>query len=123
MPEIVLEECEEGCDSCQIFPVTIKSIPTAYNVQWQVANKQSDTLTPLDENAEEYRGTTNSIPHPVLVVRRKEQLKNNIYQIKVQNFIGGRIKKISSMIYAYLPFFSKLGMKKNKLSKLFQFIM
>lgn len=100
-----MEECEEGSDGCQIFPVTIKSIPTAYNVQWQVANKQSDTLTPLDENAEEYRGTTNSIPHSVLVVRRKEQLKNNIYQIKVQNFIGGRIKKISSMKYAYLPFF------------------
>lgn len=97
-PEIVLEECEEGSDGCQIFPVTIKSIPTAYNVQWQVANKQSDTLTPLNENAEEYRGTTKSIPHSVLVVRREEQLKNNIYQIKVQNFIGGRIKKISSIL-------------------------
>lgn len=99
-----MEECEEGSDGCQIFPVMIKSIPTAYNVQWQVANKQSDTLTPVDENAEEYIGTSNSIPHSVLVVRRKEQLKNNIYQIKVQNFIGGRIKKISSMKCAFSSF-------------------
>lgn len=99
-----MEECEEGSDGCHIFPVMIKSIPTAYNVQWQVANKQSDTLTPLDENAEEYIGTSNSIPHSVLVVRRKEQLKNNIYQIKVQNFIGGRIKKISSMKCAFSSF-------------------
>lgn len=104
-----MEECEEGSDGCQLFPVTIKSIPTAYNVQWQVANKQNDTLTPLDENAEEYRGTTNSIPHSVLVVRRKEQLKNNTYQIKVQNFIGGRIKKISSMKCALLSFFVTLN--------------
>lgn len=105
MPEIDIKESEEEADGSQVFTVTIKSIPTAYKVQWQVSDNNSDIFTPLDENAEEYRGTSVSFLHPVLVVRRKEQLKNNIFQIEVKNFIGGRRNKIPSMKNAFLSFF------------------
>lgn len=100
-PDIVLEECKEEADGSQIFFVTITSIPKAYSIQWQVTDNNSDTFTTLDENAEEYRGTSNSIPNPVLVIKRKEQLKNNIFQIEVHNLIGSRRKKIPSMICAF----------------------
>lgn len=90
-------ESKEESDGSQIFFVTIKSIPAAYNVQWHVSGNNSDMFTILDENAEEYKGSSHSLLHPVLVVRQKEQLKSNIYQIEVQNFIGGRRKKIPSM--------------------------
>lgn len=96
-----MDESKEESDGSQIFTVTITSIPAAYNIQWLVSDNNSDMFTNLDENAEEYKGTSHSVPHPVLVVRQKEQLKNNIYQIEVQNFIGGRRRKIPSMKYAY----------------------
>lgn len=96
-----MDESKEESDSSQIFTVTITSIPAAYNIQWQVSDNNSDMFTTLDENAEEYKGTSHILPHPVLVVRQKEQLKSNIYQIEVQNFIGGRRKKIPSMKCAY----------------------
>lgn len=96
-------EGKEESDGSQIFTVTITSIPAAYNIQWQVSENNSDMFTTLDENAEEYRGTSHSVPHPVLVVRLKEHLKNNKYQLEVQNFVGGRRKKIPSMKYAFFP--------------------
>lgn len=101
VPDIILGESKEESDGRQIFTFTIKSIPAPYNVQWQVSDNNSDMFTTLDENAEEYRGTSHSFPHPVLVVRLKELLKNNIYQIEVQNIVGGRRKKIPSMKCAY----------------------
>lgn len=96
-----MDESKEESDGSQIFTVTITSVPAAYSIQWQVSDKTSDMFTTLDENAEEYRGTSHVPPHPVLVVKQKEQLKNNIYQIEVQNFVGGRRKKIPSMKYAF----------------------
>lgn len=96
-PDIVVNVSEEESEGNQIFICAITSIPAAYNVQWLVSENNSDVFTTLDENAEEYRGTSHTLPQPVLVVRQKEQLKNNIYQIEVQNFIGGRKKKIPSM--------------------------
>lgn len=96
-PDIDFYESKEKSDGSQIFTVMITSIPAAYNVQWQVSENNSDVFTTLDENAEDYRGTSNSIPHSILVVRRKEILKTNIYQLEVQNLIGGRRKKIPSM--------------------------
>lgn len=96
-PNIVLNESKEESDGSQIITVTITSIPTAYNVQWLLSDNSSDVFTNLDENAEEYRGTSHAPPHPKLVIRQKEQLKNSIYQIEVQNFIGGRRKKIPSI--------------------------
>lgn len=96
-------ESKEESDGSQIFTVTITSIPAAYNIQWQVSENNSDMFTTLDENAEEYRGTSHSVPHPVLVVRLKKHLKNNMYQIEVQNFVGSRRKKIPGMIYAFFP--------------------
>lgn len=94
-------ESKEESDGSQIFTVTIKSIPAAFNVQWQVSDNNSDMFTTLNENAEDYRGTSHAVPNPVLVVRLKEHLKNNTYQIEVQNFVGGRRKKIPSMKYAF----------------------
>lgn len=101
MPDIFLEESKIESDGSQIFTVRIKSIPAAYNVQWQVSGNNSDKYTILDENAEEYKGSSHTLPHSVLVIRQKEQLKSNNFQIEVQNFIGGRRTKIPSMKCAY----------------------
>lgn len=53
-------------------------------------------FTPIDVTKEEYKGTLNTLPHPVLVVK-KNQLENNTYRIAVFNFIGCTVKQISGM--------------------------
>lgn len=73
----------------------ITSIPSPCHAQWNVKSKEEETFTPLDVNAEEYHGSTNSLPHPILVVTDKDQLEKNIYQIKVTNFVGSTVEEIS----------------------------
>lgn len=54
-----------------------------------------DEFNPIDANAEEYRGTMNYLPHPELVVKHRNLLENNCFQIEVSNFIGSTVEKIS----------------------------
>lgn len=72
--------------------MTITSFPAPCEIQWNAKSKDDDTFTPIDINAEEYNGTTVAFPHPMLVVRQRE---NNCYQIEVTNFIGKTVQTIS----------------------------
>lgn len=44
-------------------------------------------------NAEEYKGSSNSLPCPVLVIRQTEL--ENQYHLEVNNFVGSTIKEIN----------------------------
>lgn len=73
----------------------ITSNPGPCHAQWNFKSKGEETFTPLDVNAEKYQGSTNSLPHPKLVIKEKDQLKKNTYQIKVTNFVGSTVGEIS----------------------------
>lgn len=83
---------------CICFTVEITSIPSPCHAQWNVKSKGEETFTPLDVYAAEYQGSTNSLPHPKLVVKGKDQLEKNCYQIEVTNFVGSTVKEISGKI-------------------------
>lgn len=69
--------------------------------------KNSDSFEILDVNAEEYRGTSNSLPRPVLVIKHCEKLQRYFFQIKVENFIGSCNKTIQGKNSLYNLFDSK----------------
>lgn len=75
--------------------MTITSFPAPCQIRWNAKRKDDDTFTPIDINADEYNGTTVTFPHPMLVVRQRDQLENNCYQIEVTNFIGKIVQTIS----------------------------
>lgn len=75
--------------------MTIESFPVPYHVQWSAKSKDEEIFTPININAEEYKGTTVLFPHPVLVVRQGGQLEKNCYQIEVANFIGKTVLEIT----------------------------
>lgn len=93
MPEIHIERREKP-DGSQCFIAKIKSIPEAYHVQWMVKRNGHEKLSLIDANNPQYKGTSNSIHCPVLVVKKNELLKNQRFHIKVDNFIGSSIKEI-----------------------------
>lgn len=82
------EKTEDEQNGGQWITVTINSIPAPCHVQWSAKGKEENTFTPIDINAEEYKGTTVTLPYPVLFVRQKNQLENNCFRIEVTNFIG-----------------------------------
>lgn len=82
------EKNENEQNGGQLITVTINSIPAPCHVQWSAKGKEEDTFKPIDINAEEYKGTTVTLPYPVLFVRQKNQLENICFRIKVTNFIG-----------------------------------
>lgn len=93
LPEICIER-RESHDGSQCFIAKIKSIPEAYHVQWMVKINGHEDFSLIDVNCPEYKGTSNSLHHPVLVVKKKELLENQCFYIKVNNFIGGSTKVI-----------------------------
>lgn len=93
MPEILIERCENPNGS-QCFIAKIKSIPEAYNVQWMVKRNVHDDFSLIDVNNPAYKGTSNSLNSPVLVVKKKELLENHFFHIKVDNLIGSSKKEI-----------------------------
>lgn len=94
MPRICVKR-RKHADGCQVFTALIQSIPAAYQAQWKVKRKDEDTFKPVDGNAEEYRGTTNSLPRPVLVLKNKRQLQNQCFKIEVDNFVGSGTTEIT----------------------------
>lgn len=74
--------------------LTIKSLPAPNKIQWNAKNKDDDTFTPININSKEYKGTTVSFPHPLLVVRQSDQLEKTSYKIEVINFIGKTVQSI-----------------------------
>lgn len=86
IPEILFERTEiKGGRSW--FRTTITSIPAPYSVEWQIKKTNDDTFSSLNCNAEEFKGTTNVLPHPVLVVKQRN-LGEYCFKIKAMNFIG-----------------------------------
>lgn len=86
------EDIENGG---QRVTLTIRSLPTPWFIQWSARKKGDDSFKPIDINAKEYKGTTVSFPHPVLVLSQRDQLENYCFQIEVTNFIGKTMLEIS----------------------------
>lgn len=93
-PDVSFEKIEEK-DGSQCFFATIQSIPAPCFVQWSLKGKHDELFTPIDVCAEDYKGTLNTLPHPVLIVKNKDQFEYNSYQIEVANFVGSTIKQIN----------------------------
>lgn len=74
--------------------VTIQAIPAPYFVRWNKKDKTCKTFVPINQNLEEFKGTSNTLPHPVLVVQPSIDLRNYCFQIEVHNFIGSCCRKI-----------------------------
>lgn len=77
--------------------MTIKSIPEPFLVQWRKREKNSDRFQPINVNADEFIGSSCSFPHPVLVVKQREQLENFYFQIKIKNYIGTCTKTVQGI--------------------------
>lgn len=101
IPIIFLETIEDKKNGRHSITVLIESLPAPYHVQWSAKTKYDEHYTPIDINTEEYEGTTVSFPHPVLVVRQKDQLEKNCFRIEVTNFIGKTVHEISGK-YTYV---------------------
>lgn len=87
----------DGLSWC--YTAKIESIPAPYQAQWKVKIKDASTFTPIDVNAEEYKGSSNSLPCPVLVIRQTEL--ENQYHLEVNNFVGSTIKEINGKIWIF----------------------
>lgn len=93
IPGVIVKKEENKEDGIQKYFVTIRSVPTPFYVQWSSKGRNEEIYTPIEVNEEDYKDTVNTLPHPVLVVK-KNQLDNNSYQIEVENFIGRTVKQI-----------------------------
>lgn len=86
----------------------IKSVPVPHFVQWRIMENGSETFEPINVNAAEYKGTSNTFPHPVLVIKRVEIIENCSFEIEVKNLIGDVKKRISGnkKLFKNVPFIS-----------------
>lgn len=97
VPTISLHNTETKEDGSQLFKVRVESIPAPIFAIWKVKTTNDDKVFELlDINAEQYKGTLNSLPQPVLVVKQKECLETHLFQIEVYNFIGSSTTIIPS---------------------------
>lgn len=96
VPNVFMEEKKDMKNESQYFLVEIESNPIPCNVQWCTQSMDDDCLEPIDVNAEEYRGSTNCLPHPVLALRGKDQLKKKCFKLKVTNFVGSTVLDVIS---------------------------
>lgn len=88
MPEVYLEKQDIKEDGSMWFTMTIKSVPVPHLVQWNVKEEHSKTFQQINVNAAEYKGTSYSFPHPVLVLNHITKMENCIFEIEVQNRLG-----------------------------------
>lgn len=98
-PSVFLERVENEENGDRRITMTINSLPAPCHIQWSAKRKGNDTFTLIDINNEQFKGTTVSLPHPVLVVRQKGQIENTWFRIDVTNFIGKTMQDISSKKY------------------------
>lgn len=95
VPSVFVKGVEGEKNGGRRITVTIISLPAPCHIQWSAKTKDDDSFSPIDINAEVYKGTLVSFPHPVLVVTQKDQLEKKCYQIEVTNFIGKTVQDIS----------------------------
>lgn len=98
VPEVFLGKYDKKEDGSLWFTMTIKSVPVPHVVQWRIMENGSETFEPINVNAEEYKGTSNTFPHPVLVIERVEIMENCSFEIEVKNLIGDVKKRIPDKI-------------------------
>lgn len=99
---VIRIERHEDLDGSECFTAKIKSTPAAYHAQWKVKkNDDDDEFSFIDVDVAEYKGTSNSLPCPLLVVTKTELLENQRFHIKVDNFIGSTIKEIFGKSKSY----------------------
>lgn len=97
-----MEKIEDENGGGQRISLTIKSLPVPYHVEWFAKNKDDESLTPIDIYTEEYKGSTVSFPHPVLVVRQRGQVEKKCFRIEVTNFIGKTVQDISGKLHLHI---------------------
>lgn len=95
VPEVRLKECIKKEDGSFQLTMTIKSVPVPHSVKWTIKEKNTDTFEPINVSAAEYIGTSNTFPHPVLVIKQLEKLDNCVFEIEVKNRIGEKKLEIS----------------------------
>lgn len=88
VPDVSFTRPEKKTNGSFLVPVTVQAIPAPNFVRWSIKENTCDAFVPIDENLEEFNGTSNTLPHPVLVVKPNNDLKNYCFQIEVHNFIG-----------------------------------
>lgn len=98
LPEVFLGKYDKKEDGSLSFTMTIKSVPVPHAVQWRMIENGSDTFEPINVNASEYKGTSNTFPHPVLVIKHVEKIENCSFEIEVKNLIGTVKKRIPDSI-------------------------
>ncbi|XP_062578447.1 uncharacterized protein LOC134240372 [Saccostrea cucullata] len=74
--------------------VAIESFPEALTAEWRVKKTPDDDFQPIDVHISTYIGSTVSLPHPVLIVHGYKHKPDQLFQIRVTNFIGETSKVI-----------------------------
>lgn len=95
LPEVLLKTCEKKEDGSLWFTMTIKSVPVPHDVRWSMNENGIEPFQPINTSATEYKGTTTTFPHPVLVIKHSKKLENCSFEIQVKNRIGEVKIKIS----------------------------
>lgn len=88
VPEVYLEKYEIKEDGIMCFTMAIESVPVPHFVQWRMMGNGMETFEPINVNAVEYKGSTNTFPHPVLVIKHLEKMENCSFKLEVKNLIG-----------------------------------
>lgn len=119
-PQIVLERTERKEDGSYRFTLTIRAIPEPTYIQWSMKEKNGKAFELLNINDDEYKGTTDAFPHPVLVIKSSKFEKYK-FQIEVKNFTGnsvfiiqGRLKLIFLLTLANIQNESKYSINLSK---------
>lgn len=110
-----MERLENEGSGIHCFRATIKATPSPCNVQWSKKGNHEDEFKPIDADDEEFRGTTNYLPHPKLVVKDRNLLENNCFQIEVSNFVGKTIENISGKRLIFIEHSIKTSIVLKKL--------
>lgn len=77
-----------------MFKAFITSFPPAYSAEWGKEGKEKGTFERVDISDKAYRGTSDLLPSPILVVRENEVRENQRFQIRVTNTIGSNSKLV-----------------------------
>lgn len=115
-----MERTERKEDGNYCFTMTIKAIPEPTEIRWSLKENKEKAFELLNIHDDDYKGTTDAFPHPVLVVKfsKFEQYK---FQIEVKNFTGnssfiiqGRLKLIFLFTTFYIQNISKCSTNQSK---------
>uniref|UniRef100_K1QMU3 Uncharacterized protein n=1 Tax=Magallana gigas TaxID=29159 RepID=K1QMU3_MAGGI len=66
VPDVSFARPEKKNNGSFWVPVTVQAIPAPNFVRWSIKENTCDAFVPIDENLEEFKGTSNTLPHPVL---------------------------------------------------------